>query len=193
MPADISQHLIQSVQSGDQRAFGRLIDQCGQYVYALTLKMTGNSDDAHDVAQECFVKVWQKIRSYNSSYKFTTWLYKIAMNASLDKLRKTARDRRVFRTLDFQHDVLVEGSENPSRAYEEKQLVEFIHLISGILSARQHSVFVLHDLEEFSQDEISAILEMPKSNVKSNLFHARKAIRQRMQWIENTKTTRHEM
>jgi RNA polymerase sigma-70 factor, ECF subfamily len=96
MPADISQQLIQSVQSGDQKAFGRLIDQCGQFVYALALKMTGNGDDARDVAQECFVKVWQKIRSYNSNYKFTTWLYKVAMNASLDKLRKNYSRKEGF-------------------------------------------------------------------------------------------------
>lgn len=193
MPAEISQQLIQSVQSGDQKAFGRLIDQCGQFVYALALKMTGNSDDARDVAQECFVKVWQKIKSYDSNYKFTTWLYKIGMNTSLDKLRKTARERQIFRTLDFQHDLVFDGSVNPARVYEEKQLIEFIRLISGKLSARQHSVFVLHDLEDFSQDEISVILGMPKNSVKSNLFHARKAIRQMMNLIAESKTTGHEM
>jgi RNA polymerase sigma-70 factor, ECF subfamily len=193
MPADISQHLIQSVKNGDQKAFGLLIDQCGQFVYALTLKMTGNADDARDVAQECFVKVWQNIKSYDSNYKFNTWLYKVAMNASLDKLRKNTRERKVFSSHDEWHNPLALSTLDPSKMFEEKQLMEFLRLISGKLSAKQQSVFVLHDLDDFSQEEISAILDMPKNSVKSNLFHARKAIRQMLKWIENIKTTKHEM
>lgn len=193
MPTNISQHLIESVKNGDRKAFGQMIDQCGQFVYALALKMTGNTDDARDVAQECFVKVWQHMKSYNSNYKFTTWLYKVAMNASLDRLRKTSRERKIFRPLNDRQDMMIVSNVDPAQRYEEEQLMEFIHLLSRNLSPRQQAVFVLHDLEDFSQEEVSAILDMPKNRVKSNLFYARKAIRQKLQLIEATKTTSHEM
>jgi len=178
MSFEVSYNLIQSVKSGDKQSFGQLIDCCSQYVYGISLKMTGNSEDASDAAQESFIKVWQKISTYKSHFKFTTWLYKIVVNTCLDKLRQRSRENQIFKQSDELENLRVPASSDHRIEFEEKQFVEFIRIVSGNLSSKQHAVFVLHDLEDLTQEEISKILGMSKGSVKSNLHHARKAIRQ---------------
>lgn len=178
MSLEVPSNLIKLAQEGDKISFGKLVDHYSQYVYAISLKMTGDADDARDTAQESFIKVWEKIHTYNSSFKFTTWLYKIVMNTCLDKLRKRNREQQIFKRADRVEHLELSSSADARVEFEEKQLVEFIRVISRKLSSKQHSVFVLHDLEDLTQEEISNILGMPKGNVKSNLHYARKAIRQ---------------
>lgn len=191
MSIEIPYHLIQSVKKGDKQAFGRLIDNCSQYVYAVALKLLGDSEDAHDAAQESLIKVWEKINTYKSHFKFTTWLYKIVTNTCLDKLRKQNRANQIIKQSENLENL---NWSQESHDFEENQFIEFIRLISGKLSGKQHSVFVLHDLEELSQGEISQILGMPKGRVKSNLYHARKAIRQLLNSVDQQKiSSSHEM
>lgn len=178
MPIEVPYHLIQSAREGDKQSFGKLIDCCSQYVYGVSLKMIGDVDDARDVAQESFIKVWEKINTYNNHFKFTTWLYKIVINTCLDKLRQRSRDKQIFQQSYGLENLHMSSLVNSKVEFEEKQFVEFIRMISGRLSGKQHSVFVLHDLEELTQEEISKILKMSKGSVKSNLHHARKAVRQ---------------
>ncbi len=178
MPTDIPKELIDSIKRGDQKAFAQLVDQCSDYVYALALRMTGDEDEAGDIAQDSFVKLWKKIHGFDDQYRFTTWLYKIVMHTSLDALR--SRNRKNSYPV---HDRIWEldngkNIEEGGRQYDQQQLIEFIRMISGRLSPKQHAVFVLHDFEEFTQEEIAQMLGIPKNRVKSNLFHARKAIRQ---------------
>lgn len=194
MSIKVPSDLIKSVKEGERQAFGKLIDLCSQYVYAVSLKMTGDVDDAHDAAQESFIKVWDKIDSYNFSFKFSTWLYKIVVNTCLDSLRKRTRYQEIFKQLD-PHDQHDHGYSNcPLAELEAKQMIDFIHIIADSLSAKQHAVFVLHDLEECSQDEISSILGMSKGRVKSNLHLARKAVRKSVKLFDQKqKTANYEM
>ena len=178
MAVEVSNYLIQEVKDGDKQSFGKLIDCCSAYVYGVSLKMIGNADDAKDAAQESFIKVWEKISTYKSHFKFTTWLYKIVINTCLDKLRQRSREKQIFQQSDSLENLNMSSLENSKVEFEEKQFTEFIRIVSGKLSGKQHSVFVLHDLEELTQEEISKILGMSKGSVKSNLHHARKAIRQ---------------
>jgi len=178
MSPDIPHQLIESIKSGDKHAFGKLIDLCSQYVYEISYKMVGNADDAHDAAQESLIKVWEKINTYKVQFKFTTWLYKLVINTCLDKLRQRSRENELFKQEENMENLQESIVGNAVVEFEEKQFVEFIRIISGKLSAKQHSVFVLHDLEGLNQEEISNIMGMPKGRVKSNLYYARKAIRQ---------------
>lgn len=194
MSLEVPSILIKSVKEGDKQSFGKLVDQCSQYVYSVSLKMVGDVDDARDAAQESFIKVWDRIDTYKSSFKFSTWLYKIVMNTCLDKLRKTARHNTIFKQLDNHSNQYITISADPAIEFEEKQLMDFIRIVSAKLSDKQHSVFVLHDLEEFTQEEISIILSMPKGRVKSNLYYARRAIRQSLKLFDEKKTiTNHEL
>lgn len=185
MPTDIPIELIQAVKRGDQRAFAVLLDQCSDYVYALALKMTADEDDARDIAQESFLKVWKKINSYDEQYRFTTWLYKIVVHTCFDALRKRKRMNSYSAHDKFWEFAAYDDEQQGGRQYDANQLIEFIRLISGRLSPKQHAVFVLHDFEGFSQEEIAQMLGMPRNGVKSNLFYARKAIRRMLAVADN--------
>ncbi len=186
MPIEIPYDLIQLVKAGDQQSFGKLIDKCSNYVYGIALKMLGDADDAHDAAQESFIKIWQKIHTYKSHFKFTTWLYKIVINTCLDRLRDRNRDNTIFQKVDDHTDLTT--TTEPKMEFEEQEFIAYIRMISERLSPRQHSVFVLHDLEELGQEEIAKILNMSKGSVKSNLYHARKAIRKILISLDKAKT-----
>lgn len=189
MSIKVPTDLIKSVKNGDRQSLGKLIDLCSQYVYAVSLKMTGDVDDARDAAQESFIKVWDKIDSYNFSFKFSTWLYKIVVNTCLDKIRKRTKHQSIFKQLDSQDHQFSSSSNRAETQFESKQMIDFIKIISGRLPAKQHSVFVLHDLEECTQDEISSILGMSKGRIKSNLHLARKAVRQSLMLFDEKKMT----
>lgn len=187
MSLKVSSDLIKSVIEGERQAFAKLIDLCSQYIFAVSLKMTGDIDDARDAAQESFIKVWNKIDTYNFSFKFSTWLYKIVVNTCLDKLRKRSKHQAIFKQLDLQDHQYPSYSSGSVTEYEDEQMIDFIRIVSGNLSPKQHSVFVLHDLEECSQDEISSIMGMSKGRVKSNLHLARKAVRQSLKLYDEKK------
>ena len=186
MPLEVSENIIQAVRLGDRNAFAQLVDRSSNFVYAVALKMLGNKQDAEDMAQDCFIKVWDKIGMYNSQYKFGTWLYRIVINASLDRLRKHAGNPLGH---ESQNEMLISSHLSSDQQFEERDFIEFVRILSGRLSHKQHAVFVLHDLDELEQDEISEILDMSKGSVKSNLHLARKALRKLLTAEEEQKTT----
>lgn len=176
MSIEINSKLLHEIQKGNKQAFGQLIDQCSNFVYAVALKMHGDRDEAWDSTQDSFVKVWQKFDSYKINFEFTTWLYRIVINTCVDRMRKEKRQKKHFESASG--DLMnISNFDNPENALEEKQLMEFVRKAAQRLSAKQHAVFVLHDLEQFSQEEISEMLDMAKNRVKSNLYYARKTIR----------------
>ena len=188
MPLEVSENIIQAVRLGDRNAFAQLVDRSGNFVYAVALKMLGNKQDAEDLAQDCFIKVWEKIGMYNTQYKFGTWLYRIVINASLDRLRKRKHDGNPLGS-ESQNEMLISSHLLSDQQFEERDFIEFVRILSGRLSHKQHAVFVLHDLDELEQDEISEILDMSKGSVKSNLHLARKALRKLLTAEEEQKTT----
>ncbi len=188
MTIEVPYDLIESVKAGNKQSFGKLIDIYSKYVYGISLKMLGDTDDARDASQESFIKIWQKIHTYKSHFKFTTWLYKIVLNTCLDRLRAKNRENEVFQKVD---DHGKSAALTESMEFEEKEFIAYIRMIAGRLSVRQHSVFVLHDLEGLAQEEIAKILNMSKGSVKSNLYHARKAIRQTLISLDKNKTRTH--
>lgn len=194
MSFEVPNIFIQSAKKGDKQAFGKLIDSCSEYVYAVALKLIGDKDEAQDAAQESFIKVWEKLGSYKSHFRFTTWLYKIVTNTCLDRLRKRKRESEIFKKPSNIESLDWSDAGKRKGGFEEQQFIEFIRVISGKLSQKQHSVFVLHDLEELTQDEISKILGMTKGRVKSNLYYARQALRQLLRQVDQKKiTSSHEM
>jgi RNA polymerase sigma-70 factor (ECF subfamily) len=194
MTPEVPYHLIHSAKGGDKQAFGKLIDCCSQYVYAVALKLLGDPEEARDAAQESFIKVWKNIGAHKSQFKFTTWLYTIVTNTCLDKLRLRSKKNKIFDYLASVDNLEPTLTESRTNEFEERQFVDFIRLVSGKLSSKQHSVFVLHDLEELSQDEVSKILGTSKGRVKSNLYYARKVVKGILERVDKDKiSSNHEM
>lgn len=169
--------LIKKAVDGDLSAFETILKNHQYYAYTVAFRVLTNDDDAKDVVQECFVRIWKSLGSYNGKVKFTTWMYKIVINLCYDKLRtrKTENERRETISDEFVSDI-----DNPERLMTNKEQAKIIKHVSNGLPEKQRMVFVLRDLEELTTDEVSQIMDVSVESVKTNLSLARKAIRTKL-------------
>jgi len=174
--------LVERAKNGDKKALSQLVQTYSERIYNLALRILRNREDAEDVLQETFLTVIEKINSFDGRSSFFTWIYRIATNASLMRLRK---NKVVFQQLndspDFQESVesrvFIDWSQDPSlNLYDEevkKKLDEAINKLSDIY----RGVFILRDIEGLSIKETSAILQITEENVKIRLRRARQFLR----------------
>lgn len=186
--------IIELSKSKNHRAFEKLVENYQSYVFSLSFKLVCNEEDAKDIVQESFIRVWQHIHKFNINTKFTTWLYKIVFNLSLDKLK--ANKRKKYVAVDTEHvtflfDKLIDADMETDIA--NKDMAELITTLAEDLTPKQRAVFVLRDLQGAEMDEISDITSMSKGTVKSNLYYARLSIREKLKRIDNIKTLQHEV
>ena len=185
MPPDRESDLIRHAAAGDTRAFRELVENHQQFAYAVACRFTGHRDDAKDVAQEAFVKLWKNLNRYRDTVKLSTWLYTIIMNQAFDHLKSPHR-RASSRMEEVQDQtILSDGGE-----HERLELLETISRLSATLTPKQQSVFVLRDLEGLEADEVSAITGQDAAQIKSNLYYARLAMREKLErFYQESKTT----
>ena len=174
--------LVERAKQGDKAALSQLVHKYSERVYNLALRILRNREDAEDVLQETFLTVIEKSHTFDGRSSFFTWIYRIATNASLMRLRKK---KVVFQQLndnpDFQESVesrvFIDWSQDPSvNVYDEevkKKIDEAINKLSDIY----RGVFILRDIEGLSIKETSEILQITEENVKIRLRRARQFLR----------------
>lgn len=170
---------IEKARNGDKDAFGYLVRQYQQYAFNLAFRIVNNEEDARDVVQDSFIKIWKNMKLYNPKVKFTTWMYKIVTNTSIDFLR-VSRRMDMVRIEDFQEKIENINANTEEKNLNNRETGELIRLISESLSEKQKLVFVLRDLQGFGSNEVSDIIGLSETSIKSNLYHARKAIREKL-------------
>ena len=160
--------LVEQTLAGDPRAFSQLVDRYQKAVFNLALRMLQDADDAEDVAQAVFLKIYERLAQYNPHYRFFSWIYRIAMNETLNFLRQR-------KPMDRIDEKTVERSvmEDVERADTAWQIGEALKK----LSTDQRAVVVLKHFEGFSYEEIATILNVSEKKVKSRLFSARQILR----------------
>lgn len=162
--------LVRQCLEGDQKAFEGLLDRYQKPIYNVALRMVGDADDAADLTQTVFVKAYEKLGTYDDHYKFFSWLYKIAVNASLNFLEQKKR-----------YDVLSdrEVSQEPSveEELESSERVERLELAILELKTEYRILIVLRHFHDLSYDEMGTILDLPEKTVKSRLFTARQMLK----------------
>lgn len=179
MPESLSHDLIQQAVRGSQPAFRAIVETHQGFVYAVAFRFVNDQHDAEDITQEVFVRLWKNIHTYKPEVKLTTWLYKIVTNRCLDFLKsRHGRQRKNKVDVTAQH-TLVHHS-NPEKDFQQQELTLIIHEAAEQLTPKQKAVFILRDLEGLSPEEVSDSLSMSLVNVKSNLFHARQKIAERL-------------
>ncbi len=177
--------LIRRAQEGDRAALAEIVNEYEEYVYNYALKMLKVREDAEDVLQETFLSVVKAIQSFKGQSRLSTWIYKIATNAVLMKLRS---GKRIFESLDDDTVNLSRDyeafdrsfSQSPYEIVKNKDIVEKIMNHLDELPPKLRSVFVLRDLENFSTREIADLLNMSSSAVKTNLMRARIILRDKL-------------
>jgi RNA polymerase sigma-70 factor, ECF subfamily len=166
---------------GDFLAFRALVEAYQGYAFALAFRALCDDDDAKDVVQETFTRVWKNLPRYNPAVKFTTWMYSIVTHLCYDSLRsKKKRGAAVLDELDPSLLASVSAEDNPEHLYSNKELAGVIATLTEELPPKQKIVFVLRDLQELSVREVSDILHISESSVKTNLVYARRFLRRQL-------------
>jgi RNA polymerase sigma-70 factor (ECF subfamily) len=170
--------------NGDRQAFAELIAEFQKTVFSVAFRLLCNEEDAKDATQETFIKVWCHLKSYDSSKKFSTWLYSIVTNSCLDKLRSFHHSRKVS---DVEEQNVVGtflSNDNAESKVINDDLAKLIQMATNELSPKQKLVFTLHYLEELDVDEIAKITTMTANQIKSNLYLARNQMQEKLKGIK---------
>ena len=175
--------LISKAKAGDVEAFEQLIEAYQKKVYNLVLRMTGNQDDAADLAQEAFISVFRSISGFKEQSSFSTWVYRITTNVCLDEIRKR-KNRKVISIDEEIHmddgDIkrqVISEEPLPDELAEREELRSIVNAAINSLPEDQRIVLTLRDLNGLSYDEIAKILDCPGGTVKSRINRARQALR----------------
>lgn len=170
--------LVQDVRNGNRQAFTELMRRYQERVYWTARRIVGGHDDAEDVAQETFVRAFLNLGEFRSDSAFFTWLYRIAVNLSLNHLRK----RQVVRYLRESEMLsrFVAAEETPLSEFQFKETEGRLHAAVQKLPERQKAVFVLRFFDGLSYEEIADILKTSVGGLKANYFHALRKIREAM-------------
>lgn len=177
-PEPDDRQLVEQVRHGDEGAFETLVRRKTSKVYGLCYRVIGNSEDAKDISQLVFIKLWENIEKYDAQYAFDTWLYRMVTNVAIDFMRnKHSRDNAVNSTLR-----LVKTSVDPEQTVtvQRKEVESVFNAVSDVLSPKQKAIFVMSEMEDLRSSEIAKILGCQESTVRNHLFNARKVMQQQL-------------
>jgi RNA polymerase sigma-70 factor (ECF subfamily) len=168
--------LIESFKKGNRYAFNLIVLKYQKKIYWLARKMVLNHDDADDITQEVFIKLYSSIDKYRGESKFYTYLYKIAVNLSLNHLNKNKRN--YSRKIDLNSEAYrISSKEKSSDEFlDEKERAKILEEAINTLPEQQRAVFNLRFYDNLSYDEIGKILKKSTGGMKANYFHAVKKI-----------------
>ena len=174
--------LVKKAQAGDLTAFDDLVRRYQERIYATIYHMTSNHEDAHDLAQESFIKSYQALRSFKGDSSFFTWVYRIAVNKTINFLKQRKNRNHIsLNDLDFnaEHDpdlMALISEKTPRREVNLVELQEKLNVAMLKLSHIHRLVVTLHDVQGLSHEEISKIMDCNTGTVRSRLFYARQQL-----------------
>jgi RNA polymerase sigma-70 factor (ECF subfamily) len=174
--------LIRRARTGDLEAYDDLVKRYQERIYATIYHMTSNHEDASDLAQESFIKAYQALKSFKGGSSFYTWLYRIAVNKTINFLKQRKnRNHMSLNDLDFnaEHDpdlVALISENTPRRAAGLSELQEKLNAALLKLSEHHRLVVILHDVQGQSHEEIAQVMNCNIGTVRSRLFYARQQL-----------------
>jgi len=166
--------IIERTLAGETDAFSLIVRRWERPIYGLSLRMLGREEDARDVCQETFLAAYRNLQKFRGDSKFSSWLYRIALNACHSRLR--GQTTAVLQSLDYEDD---EGRRYEIPDAEAGRLTEHLHLNQRALYVRRalralppdlRQVIIMKEYEELTFSEISEIMQLPVSTVKSRLY-----------------------
>ena len=165
--------LMERCIKGDRQAFEVLLVRYEKPVYNAAYRMLHSRDDARDVTQTVFLKVFERIDQFDPQRRFFSWIYRITLNESINWLKKSNR-------LDPLDDRIVDGSGGPEKAAENQQLSEGMQAALMAISPDYRQVIVLKHVLGCSYQEIAEVLDIPEKTVKSRLYSARQLLKDKL-------------
>jgi RNA polymerase sigma-70 factor (ECF subfamily) len=182
--------LVEQCKAGDRAAFRQLVEKYERTVFNTIASVMGASEEADDIAQEVFIKVYRSMHRFMGQSQFSVWLYRITVNQCLDRIK--SRKRRpeavsldgIAEEMEGEIGVLFrDPAPDAAEQYEQTQLQAIVQRVLNALSPEHRIVVTLKDLEGLSQEEIADILHCPVGTVKSRLTRAREALKEQLRPI----------
>lgn len=166
---------IDKILNGDPNAYAVLVDRYKDLVYTLAIRMVKNREDAEEVSQDTFIKAYNSLSRFKGESKFSTWIYKVAYNTSLDRLKKIKRQYNTV-AIDEYTEHQVKSIDNALDKIEEQEKQKAIKACMDLLPGDDSFILTLFYFEELSLDEISKVMGLKPNNVKVRLFRSRKKL-----------------
>lgn len=172
--AETELSLIEQAQNGDRSAYGELVRRHYNGVVNVVYRLCGDAHLAEDMAQEAFLRAWINLPTFHSQSSLRNWLYRIAVNAALDVLRRKTEEP----VEDERMQMVTDQAPGPEAALIEKEQVLLLQQAMKSLPEAARSVLVLREYGELSYQEIAAVLDIPLGTVMSRLNYARNRLRE---------------
>lgn len=171
---------VKSAIEGDQDAYKKLMDKYQKPLYFHVLKMVRNHEQVEDLVQEAFMKAFNNLNSYNTNYAFSTWLYRITTNHTIDYLRKkklkTTSINEPVKTREGEMEIQISDDAETDRNIIRKERKQIIHNAINDLPKKYRRVIEMRHLQELSYQEIADQLDLPLGTVKAHIFRAREML-----------------
>ncbi len=165
--------LVTRTRGGDTEAYGEIVERYQGSVFNVCLRMLGDRYEAEDLAQDSFIRAYQRLESYDVERPFGPWIRTVATNLCLNHLN---RRRGIQLPLDDERDQPVSGQPGPERRLEMQELAQRMRRAIGEMPPHYRAVIELRHYQELSYAEISKALDLPLSDVKSHLYRARRKL-----------------
>jgi len=177
---------VMAAQQGDGEAFSRIVRQYQDRIFNMLYRLMGNMDDAGDLTQETFLKAYKGIATFEGKARLSTWITRIAVNASRDFLRKKKVRKHLNATLqpnedgNDPYDAIAGDFPDPAHEASNREMHARLHEAISQLDETYRAVLVLRDIQGHNYEQISEITGLPRGTVKSRLFRARELLRGRL-------------
>jgi RNA polymerase sigma-70 factor (ECF subfamily) len=166
---------IEAILKGDTNAFAVLLDRYKDLVFTLCIRMMKHREEAEEAAQDTFIKVYKSLNKFKGDSKFSTWIYRVAYNTCLDRLKKNKRQQYTVEINEYtEHQI--KTLDNALDQMEAKEREQSIQDCLGLLPSEDSFLLTLYYFEELSLDEIGKIVDLKPNNVKVKLFRSRKKL-----------------
>jgi RNA polymerase sigma-70 factor (ECF subfamily) len=180
--------LVERALDNDLAAFEQLVSRYQNKIMAYVARMLNDHEEAEDVTQEVFIKAYRSLDSFRGASSFSTWLYRIATNLCIDRVRKRKRSPQQAYSLDEPFDKdedsggrdVPDVTNEPSLGVEREELRQQVRLTVAQMPEKLRSVLVMCDIQGMAYEQIAQVLDCPIGTVKSRLFHARADLARRL-------------
>lgn len=176
-PQRSDSELIEAFRRGDIRGFNELVKRYQQRIYRVVRRTVSNHEDADDITQEVFVRVYRSLKRFRGEANFYTWVYRIAMNLSLNAIRK--KRMKVF--IGLEHLSMVDTHPGPDEQIGQKEYEQALQAAIDRLPPKQKLVFTLRYYDEMTYEDMAKVLKKSVGGLKANYFHAVKKIQSYVQ------------
>jgi len=185
---DSDAYLVSRALEGELPAFEKLVSRYQNKILGYSARMLNDHEEAEDVAQEVFIKAHRSLHSFRGDASFSTWIYRIATNLCIDRIRAKKRRPQQAYSLDEPFDKeedkggreIADFSGEPGRALEREELRRRVREVMAEMPEKMRTILIMCDMQGMAYEEIAKVLDCPIGTVKSRLFHARADLGRRL-------------